>query len=736
MRNSLLNLIKITQSLELAQSNDLSENNNETPKQSNVSLAAVNSQKSIISENKLRTTISKQQKIRFSTRNYKKSFEFLEQEVEDCLNEGLIQKKIEMHLVLVKFPFPVISPFGHFIKIWNLVIIILMIYTTTIFPIRLSSDEDDADWIIIDLFVDSIFMFDVVINTITAYEDINGNLIFHLPKIILHYLKGWFFLDLISSIPFYLMIKGIDLGEKVAVPSIYSLVKILKFFRLIKMTNFLTSLFLNFRFSKETIEITKLIMFVLFLLHITSCLWMMVAKIEENPGNWIVKYQLIDDDFFTIYIASIYYLLTVLITLGYGNVTATTNYEKAFVCVFMFVGIGCFGYIMGSFINHYNRKINGILDQIQKREFFFIQLGQAMNIPTKTLEKILIRNQKLHISNTIIKINAFQKQELFNDLPFSLYKELFYFIYSELIDKIEFFHDKPYSFLVPILSKLRPIFLKKGDEVYREGDIATEVYFIMKGRVVSKCRDKRGSIKTVIFMEGGYFGEADIIFKRERWESAFAETDVEIWKIYKKDFLKILKSFKEIKTEIKKLVLEKLKFRKASSLNFISSKYLLPATYFLSKLSKAKKSLKSVAHNIIRKSQIAMNERRKRFDKESRENGENPVDLRKLYLKNESMKKADKNQILETTPEEIEQLGIKEMIRFFNNQGFDLEIEDCRNLSKISKFLEEMKENLNKLKINFTDEKLDSIIDILKILNSVLKSQQEELLAKYKFTED
>ena len=84
----------------------------------------------------------------------------------------------------------------------------------------------------------------------------------------------------------------------------------------------------------------------------------------------------------------------------------------------------------------------------------------------------------------------------------------------------------------------------------------------MRGRVVSKCLDSYEQKKTVIFLEGGYFGEADIIYKRQRSDTAFAETDTEIWKLDKKVFLKVLKSFKEIKGEVKRLATDKFKYRK------------------------------------------------------------------------------------------------------------------------------------------------------------------------------
>jgi len=736
MKNNFLRLIKVQQSIEIPSSAEQDFNKNFispqiSPQISHITFPDILSQKQIFGESRPTTGESSLQKSKLSPRNYKKcsSLEY-SQNLDDSFNDGTIQKKVEMRLIDVKFPFPVISPFGTFIKIWNSIILLVMVYVITVFPVRLGFIDDTLDWAIFDLLVDSIFMFDMVVNTLTAYEDLNGNLVFHLHKIALNYLQKWFFLDLISSLPFNLILEGSnDIAIGSTTPNIYKVTKVFRLFRLAKMSNYYTRIFINFRVSKETLQLSKMIISMLFLLHITSCLWIMIAKIEDNPETWISYYDLIDADEFTLYIASIYFILTVLITLGYGNITATTTPEKAFISVFMFLGIGCFGFLLGTLNQIFQKKVK----LGENKEMFFIQIGKILKIPQKTLSKILIRNKKLHVSNLLTKISSLRRQDIFKDLPFSLQESLYSFIYKDLLEKIEFFHDKPFSFLNQILPKLTPTFLKKGDEVFREGDVANDVYFIMKGRVVSKCLDTNEKIKTVIFMEGGYFGEADIIYKRQRHETALAESDAEIWKLDKKPFLKALKSFKEIKGEVKKLANEKFRIRKASAFNFKSlPKYLMPATYFISKIKGSDK--KSTVDGILRKSVGALDERKKlqaNFD-----NSHKNLDLRTLFLKNETMKAADKNQITETTSEEIEEFGFQEVLKFLFRNHINLMDEDLKIILKIAGSLNNKKEILNNRKLDSKSKKIDEILSILINLYGILASQEDELLATLKLTED
>eukprot|EP01017_Pseudomicrothorax_dubius_P040983 TRINITY_DN6509_c0_g3_i1.p1 TRINITY_DN6509_c0_g3~~TRINITY_DN6509_c0_g3_i1.p1 ORF type:complete len:344 (-),score=107.75 TRINITY_DN6509_c0_g3_i1:104-1069(-) len=164
-------------------------------------------------------------------------------------------------------------------------------------------------------------------------------------------------------------------------------------------------------------------------------------------------------------------------------------------------------------------------------------------------------NQKLNL------IEQYNQENLLNDLPISLYGDVCKHVFKELISKIDFFFDKPNGFITAILPHLKPIALSVGDELYRMSDHASEIYFITKGRVISQCLDREGKLRSQIYVEGSYFGEVDIIFKRARTSNAIAETEVELWKINKEEFLRIVEKYPEIYMEVVNLAYKKENFR-------------------------------------------------------------------------------------------------------------------------------------------------------------------------------
>lgn len=53
----------------------------------------------------------------------------------------------------------------------------------------------------IELFLDIYFICDIIINFFTTYKDEKGNYVYSLSQIGVNYIKTFFFVDLLTSIP-------------------------------------------------------------------------------------------------------------------------------------------------------------------------------------------------------------------------------------------------------------------------------------------------------------------------------------------------------------------------------------------------------------------------------------------------------------------------------------------------------------------------------------------------------
>ena len=67
--------------------------------------------------------------------------------------------------------------------------------------------------------------------------------------------------------------------------------------------------------------------------------------------SWLIKNELLDADWITKYITSLYFSTVTTITVGYGDITPTTNLERIFVVVMILLVCGVLGYTISSIGN-------------------------------------------------------------------------------------------------------------------------------------------------------------------------------------------------------------------------------------------------------------------------------------------------------------------------------------------------------------------------------------------------
>ncbi|XP_039314494.1 potassium/sodium hyperpolarization-activated cyclic nucleotide-gated channel 3 isoform X2 [Solenopsis invicta] len=99
----------------------------------------------------------------------------------------------------------VIHPCSNFRFYWDVCMLFLLVANLIILPVAISFFNDDLStrWIAFNCLSDTIFLVDIVVNFRTGImQQDNAEQVILDPKLIAkHYLRTWFFLDLISSIP-------------------------------------------------------------------------------------------------------------------------------------------------------------------------------------------------------------------------------------------------------------------------------------------------------------------------------------------------------------------------------------------------------------------------------------------------------------------------------------------------------------------------------------------------------
>jgi hypothetical protein len=97
----------------------------------------------------------------------------------------------------------VLNPHGRIRMFWDLSTVAILLYLMASLPIFIGFDiPTDAGTDAIDWFITVFFLIDIFVNFRTGYVDDNGAVIPAAWPIAWRYLRGWFIIDVLSSVPF------------------------------------------------------------------------------------------------------------------------------------------------------------------------------------------------------------------------------------------------------------------------------------------------------------------------------------------------------------------------------------------------------------------------------------------------------------------------------------------------------------------------------------------------------
>jgi hypothetical protein len=109
----------------------------------------------------------------------------------------------------------------------------MLSYTTFVTPLRIAFVEKESlTWFIIDVAIDVLFFFDIIINFFSAYFDQNFKIVTDKKLIAKNYLTGWFLIDFISIFPISIILESskdyLSLARLARLPRLYKVIKITK----------------------------------------------------------------------------------------------------------------------------------------------------------------------------------------------------------------------------------------------------------------------------------------------------------------------------------------------------------------------------------------------------------------------------------------------------------------------------------------------------------------------------
>ena len=269
-----------------------------------------------------------------------------------------------------------------------------------------------------------------------------------------------------------------------------------------------------------------MIVSLLFLAHMLGCFWFYTATLvglDPEIVTWVSSYNggsALDATPDVQYLYALYWALTTLTTVGYGDIIPTNNAERTFCMVSFIVGALVFGYMLSSIAS----LVNAMDRQAAINEAKMDEVKEYMR--WRQVPRDLKVRLRRYYSHYYSKKTVFDEEAILGSLSPELRFEVVRHALKETIGRVPLFGSTltPH-FQLEVFPLLKPLAALSGELILRRGDVPTDLLFLLKGviEVVSGVHGK----PLYRLHQGQHFGES-VLYGRRRSANHVAESPCEM----------------------------------------------------------------------------------------------------------------------------------------------------------------------------------------------------------------
>uniref|UniRef100_A0A8C6V2K5 Hyperpolarization activated cyclic nucleotide-gated potassium channel 4 n=1 Tax=Neogobius melanostomus TaxID=47308 RepID=A0A8C6V2K5_9GOBI len=458
----------------------------------------------------------------------------------------------------------IIHPYSDFRFYWDLTMLLLMVGNLIIIPVGITffKDEHTPPWIVFNVVSDTFFLMDLVLNFRTGIvKEDNTEIILDPQLIKVKYLKSWFAVDFISSIPvdyiFLIVETRIDSDfyktaralRIVRFTKILSLLRLLRLSRLIRYIHQWEEIFhMTYDLASAMVRIVNLIGMMLLLCHWDGCLQFLVPMLQDFPADcWVAKNKMVNDTWGQQYSYALFKAMSHMLCIGYGMYPPVGMTDVWLTILSMIVGATCYA----MFVGHATALIQSLDSSRRQYQEKYKQVEQYMSFHKLPADM----RQRIHdYYEHRYQGKMFDEESILGELNEPLREEIINFNCRKLVATMPLFANADPNFVTSMLTFLKFEVFQPGDYIIREGTIGKKMYFIQHG-VVSVLT--KGNKETKL-SDGSYFGEICLLTRGRRTASVRADTYCRLYSLSVDNFNEVLEEYPMMRRAFETVALDRL----------------------------------------------------------------------------------------------------------------------------------------------------------------------------------
>jgi len=420
---------------------------------------------------------------------------------------------------------------------WHSLIIALVLISCVLISFQLAFQHSlsgvfDILIYIIDLF----FFLDIALNFFTPYR-FHGSEITDRKRIARHYLTTFFTVDICANFPFEIIFLLLP-GFKIAGISSVLFFRLFRLLRIVRVFAILNEWENQGTIKPGYIRISKFLMTVMLLIHLVACAWFMIPFMEKFPPDcWVYRSGIQASPPGIQYIHSLYWAITTMTTVGYGDITPVRTFEYIFSMFVMLMGASFYAFIIGNVASLFS-NIDFVKSRHRNRIEAVMQYLQYRKVPGNL--SVRVRNFYDYMWE---RRRGIHEDTFLKELPEPLSLDIMHHLTRDFLENVPLFKQATPALRNVLLMALALRTYGPDDFIVREGQTGREIFFISQG--AAEIASGNGEKRYGVLKEGDYFGHLSLILQEKRTASVKAITYCEVFVLAGNEFSRIKNEYPE-----------------------------------------------------------------------------------------------------------------------------------------------------------------------------------------------